>query len=236
MGDRRGAGTQVQEPTARVVALFDELIHRGEQIKQSCTRQYFSGQKKGLTPEQFGEWRANCLSLLRSTFGSCSPQYAAFTAVRVFDHYNATQVYLGILRGARGDLEKGYFFHKELMLSVNIYNALLERVEAMLERGDVPRAAGVLEALLLEILEKICESRKVALPPGDAREGLDALCLALGRAQVIRAEAQARLREIGRLVRGEDGSPNDTVSLKAAVGWVASFVEEQLGASVLVLN
>ena len=99
----------------RVVKLFDEVIEKGEEIKKICKRLYFLGNKKAIAPEMFEAWKINCLSLLKSTFGSTSLHYDNFVKLKFFDYYNSTQIYLGILKGARTDLERGYFFHKDLI-------------------------------------------------------------------------------------------------------------------------
>lgn len=218
--------------TAKVVALFDELILRGERIKQSCTRQYFSGQKKQFPPEVFGEWRTNCLSLLKSTFGSSSPQYDSFVNAKLFDYYNATQIYLGVLRGARVDLQKGYFFHKDLMLSVNIFDSLLERARALLRREDLERAVGLLEAVLLETLAKVCENCKI---PHHGAAGVEQLCGLLERADVLPLEVCRRVREVGALTAAT-GNPADAAAVGGALEWVASFLDDYLGARILILN
>jgi len=116
----------------KVLRLFDEVIQSGEELRNICKRLYFSGNKKTIDPETFEGWKMNCLSLLKSTFGSSSPHYDNFVNLKFFDFYNSTQIYLGILKGAKKDLERGYFFHKI-----------------------------ILEASLLEILTKICENKKV---------------------------------------------------------------------------
>ena len=71
------------DATGRVVKLFDELIAEGETIKQACKKLYFSGQKKAVSPELFTAWKTKCLSLLKSTFGSSSPQFDNFTNAKL---------------------------------------------------------------------------------------------------------------------------------------------------------
>jgi hypothetical protein len=72
------------DATGRVLRLFDELVAEGEAIKQTCKKLYFSGQKKEVSPEVFAEWKTKCLSLLKSTFGSSSPQFDSFSNAKFF--------------------------------------------------------------------------------------------------------------------------------------------------------
>lgn len=222
----------MDKATPTIVALFDELIACGEEIRRSCTQQYFAGQKRQLPVQLFGQWRTNCLSLLKSTFGSSSPQFDSFANSKFFDYYNSTQVYLGILKGARKDLEEGYFFHKDLMLSVNIFDSLLNRACRMVERNEVQRAAGVLEAVLQEILAKVCDNRKI---PREEGEGTEALCERLRSAGALPAETQERLREVGAAAKANGAKP-DPRTVRRALEWTLEFLDKQLGARILILN
>ena len=218
--------------TSKVVSLFNELISEGEKIKQTCKSQYFSGQKKQVSPEMFEEWKTKCLSLLKSTFGSSSPQYDNFATAKFFDYYNSTLVYLGILKGARADLNKGYFFHKDLMLSVNIYDSLLTRVRHYIEKGKLLKAKTILEAVLYEVLKKICENKKL---PYQEDEELQSLAATLVRAEVIPQPIEAHLSEVYDLFTHNDRDP-DRGELESATGWILSFLNEFLGAQILIIN
>ena len=151
----------MQDNVKKVAGLFTELIKQGEEIKETCKRLYFSGDKKSVAPQTFEAWKTSCLSLLKSTFGSSSPQYDRFANLKFFDYYNSMQIFLGILNGGREDVEKGYFFHKDLMLSVNIYDSLIYRAENRVDNEQREKAAVILETTLQEILTKICENKKI---------------------------------------------------------------------------
>lgn len=222
----------MDKTTPTVVSLFDELIACGEEIRRCCTQQYFSGKKRQLPVQLFGQWRTNCLSLLKSTFGSSSPQFDNFASAKFFDYYNSTQVYLGILKGARKDLSEGYFFHKDLMLSVNILDSLINRARVMVDTNRVERAAGVLDAVLQEILAKVCDNRKI---PHDEAEGLEGLCGRLESAGGLSPEVQERLREVSEVFR-EGGGARNAPAVRRALEWTVSFLDKELGARILILN
>jgi hypothetical protein len=218
------------DATGRVVKLFDDLIAEGEEIRQTCKKLYFSGQKKEVSPEVFTEWKTKCLSLLKSTFGSSSPQFDSFTSAKFFDYYNATQVFLGILRAASLDIQKGYFFHKDLMLSVNIYDSLLARAHRHIEKGRNGKAAAVLEAVLQEVLSKICHNRKIPVEEGD---GISALGRTLFKAETIPESVRDELVAL----QDQFHKPNPTAEeLTAANDWILSFLNEYLGGQILILN
>jgi hypothetical protein len=218
------------DATGKVVKLFDQLIVEGENIKQTCRKLYFSGQKKAVSPEVFTEWKTKCLSLLKSTFGSSSPQFDSFTNAKFFDYYNATQVYLGILKAGRQDVRKGYFFHKDLMLSVNIYDALLTRARKLIESEQLRKAEALLEAVLREVLGKICHNRKIPLP-GDVE--VSDLADLLVKAEIIPEAARTSLVNLHRKFGRQDaGAPE----LAQAHEWIASFLNEYLGGQILILN
>ena len=76
-----------------VIGLFDDLISKGEQIKDECKKMYFAGAKKAIDAQAFEAWRTSCLTLLRSTFGTSSPHYDSFANLKFFDHYNSKGPY-----------------------------------------------------------------------------------------------------------------------------------------------
>ena len=218
------------DATGRVVKLFEELIAEGETIKQACKKLYFSGQKKAVSPEVFSEWKTKCLSLLKSTFGSSSPQFDSFFNAKFFDYYNATQVFLGILKAASLDVQKGYFFHKDLMLSVNIYDSLLARARKKIESGELRKAEAILEAVLQEVLGKICHNKK--LPFGED-EALEALADILFKAETIPESVRDELSDLYRHFRRKKTNAEE---LTAATEWILSFLNEYLGGQILILN
>jgi hypothetical protein len=223
-------GLTVNDTTGRVVRLFDELIEQGESIKLACKKLYFSGQKRNISPETFAEWKTKCLSLLKSTFGSSSPQFDNFINAKFFDYYNATQVFLGILKAASSDLQKGYFFHKDLMLSVNIYDSLLNRVRRHIQEGRLRKAEAVLEAVLQEVLGKICSNKKITCDP---RQNIEVLAETLFKAEVISVSVRDRLAGLYRRLL-EPGASRE--ELNTATEWMLGFLNDYLGAQILILN
>ena len=218
------------DATGRVVKLFDELIAEGESIKTSCRKLYFSGQKKAVSPEIFSEWKTKCLSLLKSTFGSSSPQFDSFVTTKFFDYYNTTQVFLGILRAASADVRKGYFFHKDLMLSVNIYDSLLECARRQIDGGRLRKAEAVLEAVLHDVLSKICNNKKI---PHEQEDGIAQLARTLLKAEVIPESVRNQLLSLEhRFLKAEGGAEE----LDEATEWILSFLNEYLGGQILILN
>jgi len=220
----------MMDATGRVVKLFEELIAEGEAIRQTCKKLYFSVQKKEVSPEVFNEWKTKCLTLLKSTFGSSSPQFDSFANAKFFDYYNATQVFLGILKAARLDIQKGYFFHKDLMLSVNIYVSLLARARRQIESGRPGKAAAVQEAVLHEVLGKICHNKKI---PVEQDEGIPALGDILFKAESIPASVRDELLALNKQFQRTNHRAEE---LTAANDWILSFLNEYLGGRILILN
>jgi len=218
------------DATGRVVKLFDELIAEGEAIKQTCKKLYFSGQKKEVSPEVFTAWKTKCLSLLKSTFGSSSPQFDSFSNAKFFDYYNATQVFLGILKAASLDIQKGYFFHKDLMLSVNIYDSLLDRARQQIGNGQLRKGEAILEAVLHEVLGKICHNKKIPFSGGD---GVDSLAEILLEAQTIPEFVKNDIVDLHQQFQRGNTTAQE---LTATTEWILSFLNEYLGGQILILN
>jgi hypothetical protein len=215
----------------KVISLFDELIARGEQIKESCKKMYFAGAKKAIDAQVFEAWRTSCLTLLRSTFGSSSPHCDSFSNLKFFDYYNSTLLFLGILQGAREDLRKGYFYHKDLMLSVNILNSFLTRCSLFLEKGEIAKAAGILEAVVCESVRKLAESQGQAL---DSTGSLPCSADALLRMGVITPETREKLVAFHAFIT--DSTIQEPLAFRTWLAWAQAFLYDHLGAKIVIVN
>jgi hypothetical protein len=222
----------------RVLSLFDDLIAQGEQTRDACRKMYFAGAKKAIDAQAFTAWRTSCLTLLRSTFGTSSPHYDSFTNIKFFDHYNSTLLYLGILQGAREDLSKGYFYHKDLMLSVNIFNSFLSHARAYCARGEREKAVGILESVLNEALRKLAESHGLATHPPDGIVGVSAV---LARSNAITEEARVILCDLQQFLKRDSVGAAGNAAWDAGEferwhGWTQKFLYEYLGARIVIEN
>lgn len=217
----------------RVLALFDELIGRGEKIKDVCKKIYFSGGKKTIDAQAFEAWRTSCLTLLRSTFGTSSPHYDSFINLKFFDHYNSTLLYLGILQGARDDIKNGYFYHKDLMLSVNIFNSFLSRASTLSRAGESSKALGLLEAVTHEALKKLAETQGCASGTSD---GVMSLAGALCNAGTIPAETKDAFEKLCSFTTGAEGADGSTLRFEEWLAWVQKFLYEYLGSRIVIVN
>jgi hypothetical protein len=215
----------------KVESLFDELIVRGEELKNACKKLSFSGNKKTIDPQTYEAWKTSCLTLIRSTFGTSSPHYDSFANLKFFDYYNSTLIYLGILQSAREDVRKGYFFHKDLMLSVNIFTAFLSRVKAYAEEGSGEKAVAILDAVATECLKKLAESRRLSgpLPAGIGKRADELLTAgALSRDLCDKLNALDRFLKEGPREEGENFASWNS--------WLQKFLYENLGSQILILN
>ncbi len=215
----------------KVIGLFDELVARGEQIKESCKRMYFAGTQKAVDAQVFEAWRTSCLTLLRSTFGSSSPHYDSFSNLKFFDYYNSTLLFLGILQGAREDLRKGYFYHKDLMLRVNILNSFLARSSALLEKGETGKAAGILEAVVCESVRKLAETLGQALDPAAS---LSCSVDTLFRVGALTRETFEKLVSFQGFITGP--ADQDPAEFRSWLEWGHSFLYDHLGSRIVIVN
>ena len=214
----------------RVLALFDELIARGELIKDTCKKIYFSGGKKTIDVQAFEAWRTSCLTLLRSTFGTSSPHYDSFINLKFFDHYNSTLLYLGILQGARDDISGGYFYHKDLMLSVNIFNSFLSRAGDLSRGAEMTKALGLLETVTHEALKKLAETQGCAAGTPDDVMGYAG---ALSRCGTFSAEIYDAFGSLCAYMRGAELGQ---ARFDEWLSWVQKFLYEYLGSRIVIVN
>jgi len=213
----------------RTIALFDELLVRGEQIKAVCKKIYFSGGKRTVDAQSYEAWRTSCLTLLGSTFGTSSPHYDSFINLKFFDHFNSTLLYLGIMQSARDDIDKGYFYHKDLMLSVNILNSFLSRASLLSQAGETVKAAAVLEAVTHEALKKLAETQGC---PGGSTDGICQLVDALRRAGAIPQETQTSFADFCAYT----ADPAEAQGFTAWHAWIQKFLYEYLGSRIVIVN
>jgi hypothetical protein len=216
-----------------VIGLFDGLISKGELIKDECKKMYFAGAKKAIDAQAFEAWRTSCLTLLRSTFGTSSPHYDSFANLKFFDHYNSTLLYLGILQGARDDIRKGYFYHKDLMLSVNIFNSFLSRALLFAERGEGQKALGVLETVVCEALRKLAETRGISL---DQTCGMLRAADALLKAGAVPENARERIAELQAFLAAGPAAEREGGDFSAWHAWAQKFLYEHLGSKIVIIN
>jgi hypothetical protein len=215
-----------------VSGLFDELIARGEEIKNTCKRLSFGGNKKSIDPQAYEAWKTSCLTLLRSTFGTSSPHYDSFSNLKFFDYYNSTLIYLGILQSAKDDIEKGYFYHKDLMLSVHICISFLARARIYEERGQTERALGVLGAVAMEALRKLAESKKIILKKAEKTGAMTQELLSIG---VVNQEAADKLMDLERFL--EYGQADlQQGNLQVWNAWLQRFIYDNLGSQIVIVN
>ncbi len=217
----------------RVVSLFDDLIAQGEQLRDACKKMYFAGAKKAIDAQVFEAWRTSCLTLLRSTFGTSSPHFDSFVNLKFFDHYNSTLLYLGILQGAREDLRKGYFYHKDLMLSVNIFNSFLSHALAFCEKGQTEKAVGILDSVVNDALRKLAESHGLAPQvPDDIMAAADALV----RTEAISSETKESLCALQHYLSGDGQVEQASGLFQKWHDWTQKFLYEYLGARIVIVN
>lgn len=223
----------MQDNVKKVAGLFTELIRQGEEIKETCKRLYFSGDKKSVAPQTFEAWKTSCLSLLKSTFGSSSPQYDRFANLKFFDYYNSMQIFLGILNGGRQDVEKGYFFHKDLMLSVNIYDSLISRAEDRVNNGQREKAAVILETTLQEILTKICENKRIKY---NREEDTIVLAEKLASIRVLNDNILSLVKHYAEHLERVAGNSISAAELADIIQWLRDFLNDYLGSKIMILN
>jgi hypothetical protein len=217
--------------TKRVMGLFEELIEQGERIKGACKKLYFAGAKREIDAQGFEAWRTSCLTLLRSTFGASSPHHDSFRNVKQFDHYNSTVLYLGILISAREDIRKGYFYNKDLMLSVNVLHTFLARAALLARDGQTCKALGILEAVVCEALRKLAEARGVSLDRGSSVRSCGK---ALSVSGVLGKEAMGQLEVLEALLKApHDCGPSDFTQWQA---WTEKLLYDHLGSTILIVN
>lgn len=136
---------------------FDELIGRGKTLPKPSVMQASS--------EDFARlraWETACLHLVNLTFGDESVYYErlddAFdeSVESIVDRANTG---VAILESAKEEIEKGFLFKIEHLLSVDLFDSILEQAEYLVNNGFKDVAAVLGRVVIEKSLKDIARSR-----------------------------------------------------------------------------
>lgn len=132
---------------------FDELIEFGK----SLPRYLNSSSLEELAKKQ--RWQTSCLYILGRTFGKESTYYETFQAILKYGNLQAHITHgLALLEGAREEIEKGFLYKIEHLISVDFFDSILEQAQYLLDKGfkDVAAILGrvVIENTLKDIAKR----------------------------------------------------------------------------------
>lgn len=97
-------------------------------------------------------WLVRVDNILNTVFGAESPHYQHFEAIaqsKAINRPREAEQIIGILEGAKEDLEQGFLLSQEELVAGEVFDSVLEQAEHLSDRG-YGIAAGVLGRVVLE--------------------------------------------------------------------------------------
>jgi len=139
---------------------FDELIKFGTNLKVETFPDFLPRKTR---------WQTSCLHLLEKTFGANSIYSMKFKETISYADESQLAWELELMTGAKEEIEKGFLYKIEHLMSIDLFDSVIEQAEYLLKNGfkDVAAVLGrvVIENRLKDIAkrEKVTFSEKTKL-------------------------------------------------------------------------
>jgi len=140
-----------------ILQRFEELIDTG----------------KGLSPAgndiqwtaRFHRWELSSLNILRRTFGKESDHYLGFKQYLTFGNRQAWIEYgTSCLESAKEEIEKGFLYRIEHLISADFFDSVLEHAEYLLSKRHKDPSAILGRVVIEKTLKQIADREAVAIP------------------------------------------------------------------------
>lgn len=139
-----------------ILKRFEELIDRGKSLPTANDPEW------GV---EFRRWQLSCLNILQRTFGKNSEYYTRLREVAVFGNREAWVDYgVAYMESAKEEVEKGFLYKIEHLVSADFFDSILEHAEYLLSRGHKDPAAILGRVVIEKTLKQIAERENVMLP------------------------------------------------------------------------
>lgn len=146
----------------RVLERLDALIKKGEEVRKTHKPNPPGVLGPTLSSERFSEWKTASQSFLKRVLGEDDTYFRNFLD-EVESGYTAhLSKGMGILKAVKDDIEGGYLFKVESLISAEIFDNFLEQAEYLLREGYKDPAAVLIGGVLESSLETICERENVS--------------------------------------------------------------------------
>jgi hypothetical protein len=158
-----------------------ELILMGEKVRSSFrlrARSTFYDRDQSLT----WHWITMCLNFISRVVGKNTEHYRVFessaTKEYITNPFEIEQMQ-GVMLAVKSDVEAGFLFDRDLLITAEAFNDVLEQAEYLLENKYKDAAAVIVGAALESTLRKMCDRRGIEV---SSRDGIDSLNIKLATA------------------------------------------------------
>ncbi len=138
---------------ASILKRFDELIAFGNELCASVDTPFsleFLSRK--------ARWQTSCLHILEKTFGATSIYSDKFKSTLGYTDEAQLAWEVELMRGAKEEIEKGFLYKIEHLMSIDLFDSVLEQADYLLKKGfkDVAAILGrvIIEKTLMDIAKR----------------------------------------------------------------------------------
>jgi len=137
---------------------FDELIVTGHDLVWKW-REYESEWLSKKT-----RWQTACLHLLEQTFGVKSIYYKKFQKSTGYSDESQLNWGVELMKGAKEEIEKGFLYKIEHLVSADLFNSIIEQATYLLENRFKDAAAIYGRVIIENTLKDLAKRKTVTIP------------------------------------------------------------------------
>ena len=144
----------------KVTLHLEELIKQGEHLLTTKQPGYLGT----LDNRLLSQWVTSCLNFLSRALGKNTEHYRRFDTEKktaLEGYIYATERCLGVLMAVKEDIDSGFLFERELLISADVFDDFLEQAEHLLENKYKDAPAVLIGSVLESTLRKMCKKHGV---------------------------------------------------------------------------
>jgi len=139
----------------RVTDNLEQLIKQGEELLATKQSRY----PETLDHRLLSQWITSSLNFISRALGKNTEHYRRLDAEKDYalqGWTNPIERCLGVLMAVRADIESGFLFERELLISADVFDDFLEQAQHLLENKYKDAAAVLIGSVLESSLRKMC--------------------------------------------------------------------------------
>lgn len=209
---------------SRVLQRLDTLLEAGEAVLRTEHRiEHTAG--RWVDGALLSQWRTSCLHFLSRVLGESSEHYRNFP--KGFQAGDVGRM-IGVMKAAKDDIESGFLFDRDLLISADAFDDILDQAEHLLENKYRDAAAVLIGAALESTLRKMCARSGIGLTGYETIEPLNVKLAGQGVYNKLvqkQITAWADLRNNAAHGHFDNYSQSNVEDMDK---WVRSFLEQHL--------
>jgi hypothetical protein len=111
-----------------------------------------------------GAWQTSCLNFLEKIFGADNVYVKKFDKTLSYSDESQMMWELELLRSAKDDVEKGFVYRIEHLISADLFGSIIEQAEYLLKNGFKDVAAVLGRVVIENTLKDIAKREKITVP------------------------------------------------------------------------